>query len=61
MTARSLPAGGASAGLKIPHRRQPRSGRFVSHPDARLALPEAGKLPNAGARGIDIGGDIDVD
>src|SRR4030088_1997377 len=37
------------------------SRRLVSHPDARLALSKSGKLPNAGAAGIDIGGDIDVD
>src|SRR5882762_285599 len=37
------------------------SGRIESGSNARLALPESRKLPNAGAAGIDIGGDIDID
>src|SRR5467141_3130768 len=35
------------------------SRRLVSHSDAGLALSKSGKLPNAGAAGIDIGGAID--
>ena len=38
-----------------------RSGRLIARANARLALPEAGKLPDAGAGGIDIRGDVDVD
>src|ERR1700694_3254843 len=37
------------------------SGRLELGSDARLASPEAGELPDAGAARIDIGGDIDVD
>src|SRR5437899_5337412 len=38
-----------------------RSGRLIAGADACLALPEAWELPDAGAGGIDIGGDVDVD
>src|ERR1700693_4815939 len=38
-----------------------RSGRLKLRSNSRLASPQPWKLPDAGAGGIDVGGDIDVD
>src|ERR1700686_5869124 len=37
-----------------------RSGRLKLRSNSRLASPQPWKLPDAGAGGIDVGGDIDV-
>src|SRR6516165_2820206 len=47
--------------VRVPAALTETSIRLVPDADGRLTLAEAGEFPDAGARGIDVGGDVDVD